>query len=437
MANALLTSFRAISRNLELFPLSDPEAIREFRVEYGGEALADLKELVEDDATALVEDDATAKGKFIFTGHRGCGKSTLLAQLAQQLEDEYFVVPFSIAEAIEMSDVNHINILFATAVNLMYQAKLHDLTIPEEDEQNIYKWFAKKTSTDIESLSASAGMGFDLFKIVFGKLQADAVIRNEIKIEFQQKISELIDRINEIALIIEAQSDKKILVIIDDLDKLDLSVINLVFKDNIKPLCQPNFQIVYTIPVAALRDKMLKPILETEMNGQVMMGVVKLFAQDQAHQPNGIYVEKAVKTLCEMLKRRIPEDFLEEKAAHKMVLYSGGVLRELVRIAKESCRICLRLIRQRPDLVELKINDDILEEAVNNLRNDFAITLGKADFEILEQTYRNFEPQDPKQDQFLELLHGLDILEYKNRKIWYDVHPIVVELLRDRKLIDG
>jgi len=222
MANALLTSFRAISRNLELFPLSDPEAIREFRVEYGGEALADLKELVEDDATALVEDDATAKGKFIFTGHRGCGKSTLLAQLAQQLEDEYFVVPFSIAEAIEMSDVNHINILFATAVNLMYQAKLHDLTIPEEDEQNIYKWFAKKTSTDIESLSASAGMGFDLFKIVFGKLQADAVIRNEIKIEFQQKISELIDRINEIALIIEAQSDKKILGIIDDLDKLDL-----------------------------------------------------------------------------------------------------------------------------------------------------------------------------------------------------------------------
>lgn len=62
--------------------------------------------------------------------------------------------------------------------------------------------------------------------------------------------------------------------------------------------------------------------------------------------------------------------------------------------------------------------------------------LGKMAYEILQKTYHDFTPEDPKQPEFLELLHGLHILEYRNKQTWYDVHPIVVELLRDRGLIN-
>jgi len=82
------------------------------------------------------------------------------------------------------------------------------------------------------------------------------------------------------------------------------------------------------------------------------------------------------------------------------------------------------------------INDEVLEKAIDNIRNDFAIPLGKVDYEILQTTYHNFMPEDPKEQEFLDLLHGLYVLEYRNRQNWYDIHPIVVELLKEQGLIN-
>ncbi|WP_287127363.1 P-loop NTPase fold protein [Candidatus Cyanaurora vandensis] len=430
MEKELLGSFREAYRNLELLPLRTPEALAEFGVEYGQEVIEELYQ--------LVEDDPNRTGKIIFTGHRGCGKSTVLTKFTQRYQEQYFIVLFSISDTIEMSDVNHINILFAIALNLMQQAKLNGLNIPDEDRQNIYRWFAKQTQTEIENVGAEVNLGFDLFKIFSGKLKADAVVRNEIKQEFERKVTDLIARVDQIAALIRGQTEKEILVIIDDLDKLDLSVVNRVFRDNLKPLCQPSFQVIYTIPTAALRDKYLKPIIETGTDDQiVMMRVVKLFTKGKGRVPEEQPVQSAADTLCKVIKKRIPGELLADETASKMVIYSGGVLRELIRVTKECCRICLRKLRQEPELTQLKINHEILEEAVNNLRNDFALPLGKADYEILAETYKNNAPDDPKKAEFLELLHGLHVLEYRNREIWYDVHPIVVGLLHDRELLDG
>ena len=63
--------------------------------------------------------------------------------------------------------------------------------------------------------------------------------------------------------------------------------------------------------------------------------------------------------------------------------------------------------------------------------------LGKADYEILQTTYEKFEPDDPKDQKFLDLLHSLHVLEYRNAEIWYDTHPIVTDLLKLKDVIDG
>ena len=46
-------------------------------------------------------------------------------------------------------------------------------------------------------------MGFNLFKMITGKLKADATIREEIKQEFIRKVSDLVARINEIAAVVQ------------------------------------------------------------------------------------------------------------------------------------------------------------------------------------------------------------------------------------------
>jgi hypothetical protein len=33
------------------------------------------------------------------------------------------------------------------------------------------------------------------------------------------------------------------------------------------------------------------------------------------------------------------------------------------------------------------------------------------------------------------LLHGLHVLEYRNDQVWYDLHPIVIDLLKLKELI--
>jgi hypothetical protein len=429
MADELLKAFQEAYRNLELLPLLEQNDLKRFRVDYGNDVIEELEQ--------LVEDSPNRDGKIIFTGHRGCGKSTLLAEFTRRLDSRYFVVSFSISDTIEMSDVNHTNILFAIAVNLMTEAEKQQIKIPKSARDKFYKWFAIRTKTETASLGAEASGGIELLKIVSAKLKVDATVRQEIKKEFERKISDLVAQINIIAGEIQVASRKDVLVIIDDLDKLELSRVNDIYRDNIKALCLPGFRIIYTIPIAVLRDKFLRPLLETETNDQiVVMSVVKLFEKGKNRQPDAQPRPEAQEVLCEILKKRISDQLLEHQTAEKIVLNSGGVLRELIRIANECCRICLRLIRRKPDQ-PVVIDDEILDLAVNGIRNDFAVPLGKVDYEILRKTYESFMPDDPKQAEFLDLLHGLYVLEYRNRQNWYDVHPIVVDLLKEQGLVNG
>ncbi|MHC5732139.1 MAG: ATP-binding protein, partial [Nostoc sp.] len=88
------------------------------------------------------------------------------------------------------------------------------------------------------------------------------------------------------------------------------------------------------------------------------------------------------------MTKRISNNLLESSTGEKIVLNSGGVLRELIRISNECCRICLRLIRRKPE-DKVIINDEILDQAINNIRNDFAMPLGSVDYRILQTTYQN------------------------------------------------
>ncbi|MDB9517567.1 AAA family ATPase [Roseofilum reptotaenium CS-1145] len=429
--DSLLKIFQKSYQNTDLTPLRESSELEEFWVEYGSNS---LEELVQ-----LVEDNGSRDAKIVFSGHRGCGKSTLLAEFGRRISDRYFVTFFSIAETIEMSDINHINILFAIAVNLMLTAEKERVNIPKSVKDEFYKWFAERTETRVETpINAQISVGFALLNLITGRLKTEAYIRNELKRTFERNITELIQKLNEIAASIQKSSQKEIIVIIDDLDKLDLAVVRGTFQEHIKALFLPGFNIIYTIPISSLRDISLSATLRTEADDQiVVMPVSKLIAKEERRKDTPTYQEPAIANLCEMLHKRIPEEILEPDIAKKMVIYSGGVVRELMRLCNQCCRICLRQIRRNPEQEELKVDSVVLGEAIKKLRQDFEITLGKQEYEILKKTYDNFLPDDPKEEAFLDLLHGLDILEYRNDEVWYDVHPIVTDLLQIKGQIDA
>jgi hypothetical protein len=61
--------------------------------------------------------------------------------------------------------------------------------------------------------------------------------------------------------------------------------------------------------------------------------------------------------------------------------------------------------------------------------------LGQNAFEILAQVYQKNAPEDGLNQTFLDLLHALYILEYKNDDLWFGVNPIIKDLLERRGLI--
>ena len=206
MSKDLLKSFQEAYRNLELLPLSQQKDLNQFRVNYGGETIEELEQ--------LVEDSPSSDGKIIFTGHRGCGKSTLLAEFSRQIDKRYFVVFFSIAETIEMSDVNHINILFAIGLNLMLEAEARQVAIPSSTKKALEQWFATRTRTEEKSITTEGTYENNIFKIISTKLKVDSTVRHEIKQEFERKISDLVAQLNIIAAAIQAVYKKDVLVII-------------------------------------------------------------------------------------------------------------------------------------------------------------------------------------------------------------------------------
>lgn len=419
--------FTQAYRNLELFPLLEPAEIEAFRVEYGKRTLARLKQ-----ATLA----AQADGKIIFTGHRGCGKSTLLAQFCQEMrERKLFVVFFSIANLVEMSDVNHVNILYSIALMLLHRATKLQVPIQETTKQNLLNWFTEtKNKTYTDQLKSELATGVDFFKLFTGKLQKEDTFREEIKITYERRVSDLSKKIDEIAAAIQAATQREVLVVIDDLDKLDLSLVESIYRDNINALFSPNIRVVFTIPISVVREPRLLATLQS--NSQIMLlAVTKFYPQELAHQANAEPIAENVEMLLEVLKKRIDPDLIEPDTMQQLVLLSGGVLRELVRLGQECCRECMLELELAPENAELKINANILAAAVKTLRNQFARSLGSQFYELLAKTYQDFTPPDARSSEFLELLHGLYVLEYENDDLWYDLHPLVTDLLRRKHLL--
>jgi hypothetical protein len=432
MASDRIDKFQAASRNLQLQPLLGVEERQRFMVDYGSDCIDMLEQKV------LVCDENT--NQFVFAGHRGCGKSTLLCDFARKMEGQFFTVFFSISDLIQMNEISHINILFAIALKMMEKAERDHVQIADDKKQAFFDWFKERTKTETVGIKGEMSLGINLFDVIKSKLSTEQGTKLEIKERFTQNFRDLIDTLNAIATEIKLATKLEILVVVDDLDKSDLSQIDDIFQKNLKALLQPKFIIIYTVPIATIRDGNLKKYIEDETSNRIfVMPVLKLYPMGESRKPDGKPNAVAMEILQSVLTRRIDPDLFEAGIEEKIALNSGGVLREVMRITKECCDLILVKLRQQmrrnQNIDDLKIDQGILNEALDNIRNDMKITLSKGDRHILLETYKNYTPDDPKNQDFLDLLHNLIAIKYRNRESWYDVHPLIVEQLKIEKLI--
>ena len=107
---------------------------------------------------------------------------------------------------------------------------------------------------------------------------------------------------------------------------------------------------------------------------------------------------------------------------NKVVLKSGGSLRELMRLVQETC------IETMGD----KIDDAAIEKAIINVRAEFIRPMPQAYLAELAKIYKNKQTDNsPTQRSILFYRYAL---EYNGDR-WVDVHPLIYDLPEFQKEI--
>ncbi|MFQ6118953.1 MAG: hypothetical protein ACE5KE_03590, partial [Methanosarcinales archaeon] len=170
---------------------------------------------------------------------------------------------------------------------------------------------------------------------------------------------------------------------------------------------------IYTIPISLVYTSTFQNILQI-FDYKVILPNVNVTS------------ENGFKILKEVIAKRLNTNLLTEEALEEVIKKSGGVMRELIGMVRTAC---VEAIVNDQDIITL----DTIKKVVNERKNDFKRIL------IREQQYTALKLVHEKKDldiradeeivnQIPDLLYNLSILEY-NDSVWWDVHPVVLDLL--------
>ena len=361
--------------------------------------------------------------KYFFSGHRGCGKSTELNRLAaaEEINNKFFIVKYSVKDVCDVNNLNYVDVLFSMGAQLYIQYIDAGKELEPELLKELESW-GRSIELELEK-TKSAGVSVKgwisaFFLSIQAKIKSESTTRKIIREQIEPKLSELIDKINQIIADIEGKEQKNVLVIIDDLDKPSLEQAKAIFYNNYTAITQPACHIVYTVPISIFFVPEFTAIRETRF----FLPNVKLHIKNDR---NSRY-EPGYKLMQTFVYRRMKEELIEPEALDLAIKMSGGVFREGARIMQIAADSAIEKERNR-----ILIED--VERAEREIRSDFTHILKSEDYDTLNEISKSNEIRGI--EKIGHLLHNLSVLEYVNDESWCDIHPTLEELFKTPTLI--
>ena len=355
--------------------------------------------------------------KYFFSGHRGCGKSTELNRLAADanIMQNFFIVKYSVRDICDVNNLNYIDVLFSIGAQLYIQYTEAGKELRPELIAELEGWrnnIVEKITEKSSSIEASVSGGLDAFFLsVMSKIKSEDATRKTIRETIEPTLSDLIDKINMIIADIEGKEKKKVLVLIDDLDKPNLEQAKSIFYDNQTAITQPACYIVYTVPISIFFTQEFTAIRDNKY----FLPNIKLHEKNDRTNKN----EQGYELLRTFIYKRMKNDLIEKDAVDLAIKMGAGVFRETARIMQIAID---NAIENERDCI---IVDDI-ERAKQEIRSDFKRMLSTDDYKILKEVCNNNEIRGI--EKIGHLLHNLSILEYMNGETWCDIHPTLEDI---------
>lgn len=354
----------------------------------------------------------------LFTGYSGSGKTTELKRVEKIAQDNGYVVVYIDAEeyidihsVVDISDIYY-TIIYKTVieVNRLLGKKDHF------DDEGYFHRLINWLNSDV-NLKQVKGKNF-----VFEMKDTPTFrqrVRQYITDNFSKFKSDTKEELHQLNEEVKKRGKKGLLVIFDSLEKNkgvttnyeDVIASSEIIFSNRDNLSLP-VDVIYTVPTFLSERIRLNEIL--------FLPAVKIKDKDEKPYEKGI---EALKTL---VYHRVSKDDLQEifgesyeKKLRKIILFSGGYPRDLLRVLSD----CIRQ-KKHP------LSDTEIEKILKNEQNSFSELLNTPVQEALEVVQKEKSIKSLEDIKVKDkLLTNHLILRYRNSDLWFDIHPAVKDLI--------
>jgi hypothetical protein len=387
-----------------------------------------------EDAYNLLNIDATvkdffehthARAKILFSGPRGSGKTTELHNVAAQLEnDGLFVVFLAIAEEnLNLSDIYSTDIillLIRRAFQMITDKSVKlDSSVTETLENLLGKLARQLNISTVREKSAKWKIEayMDAIFGAGGSLSADYQSREIVRKKSTIMIQQLIKIFNEIVSSVVSTTHKKMIIIMDDLERVMTQdkILELLDKyhayiDNL------DCSIVLTIPPSLMTDPAF-----SQLSRAYNRYFLPLF---QVRDKYGNENTEQIRLMQEIIKKRIADNLIHSEVIRLAALRSGGLITDFIRMLKVSFVKALSHDMK-------SVNHDLLDESFEEIIENYDLILSKDYYGKLVEVHRS---KNIINDEMTRAMINYDfILMYGNSEgIWYDIHPAIETLLSNR-----
>lgn len=435
------TKIEDMINTFDIRPLDTPSNIDEFYV--------DVSEARGEDTAAKLElilnQSNRNYNKFLFGGHYGCGKSTELNRLAKKLDGEYFIIMYSIGEYADYVGVSFVDIVFSILKNISEAASKSNIEIESnilEDIRNYWESERVFSSTQEDDLNTSSEMsaGGSFLNILSAKLklylQSSSTVKDEVVRRVNPSITSLVGMVNNFLDDFQKKMvDKKLLLIIDDLDKVSLQKANEIFIDNSKNISSLHITAIYTFPIYLYYSADFRCI-QGDFEAPFLLSMIKVKLK------NGQDYEKGIKSLENIIYKRAEKQLFERDVVSFVIKKSGGCIRTVFRLLREAALKAEMVYMAQERITGNEIDDSRkrismsdVAYAYRSYKSDMERVINKNCFELLSDIYRTKQPViDGDNTMVMDLLKTQAVIEYNGER-WCDLNPAVEDYLIDINVI--
>ena len=370
----------------------------------------------------------------LFTGHIGCGKSTELQKLKAELEQQGFHgVYFESSQVLEMADVDVTDILLAIARQVSESLEAIQIKLKPGYFVNLFTEIAGFLQTPIEFSEAKFSLPGGIAEIT-AQAKDSPKLRSQLRQYLEPRTNGIIEAINKeiFAPAIEKlkqQGKKGLVVIIDNLDRLDNSVKptgqfqpEYLFVERGEQLNQLNCHVVYTIPLVLRFSNALGRLMNRFGREPQVLPMVPVQLRQGDECKEGMALLQQM-----VLARAFPDANPVQRAdLISEVFDSLETLERLCRVSGGHVRNLLVLLSRCLERDDPPLSRDCIEGVIRQRRNELTLAITEDEWELLREVAKAKSLRG--EERYQTLVRDMFVFEYRDSEgSWFDINPILAE----------